>query len=135
MDVEYFKYICLNKGRGLMMNILVQFGWFIGVFLLIYFAEVFIFNRNSLKDNKYSIEVKYLVSKFNLDVKKISAKKILHLASLVAAVDVSIVYIILTNLVNNLYIGIIAAILLLIPLIIISYNILGSILTKKYCQK
>ena len=118
-----------------MMNILVQFGWFIGVFLLIYFAEVFIFNRNSLKDNKYSIEVKYLVSKFNLDVKKISAKKILHLASLVAAVDVSLVYIILTNLVNNLYIGIIAAILLLIPLIIISYNILGSILTKKYCQK
>ena len=73
---------------------------------------------------------KLLVNKYDLDIKKIDYKKLLHIIALVSSLDIAIV-VTIANLINNYLLMVLVSIILMLILILISYEIVGRIYRKK----
>ena len=109
---------------------------FIMTFLLVFIVyEIFIV-RKSKKDKrrKKPIEVNYLINKYNLDIDKLNYKKLLNIISLVSAFDISLV-VTIVSLLDNFYMQLMVGFVLIMALILVSYDIVGRIYKKKGCCK
>lgn len=101
---------------------------FIMTYLIVFIIYKFLFKRKT-KKNKKPMEVEFLIKKYKIDLKKINYKKLLNNIALVSALDITLVVSIIAIL-NSFLLSIIFGVILPIPLILISYNLIG-----KYYQK
>ena len=109
---------------------------FILTFLIIFVVyESFIVtkakkNLKKKKDNKQLMEVKYLVYKYKFDLKKIDYKKLLHVCAVVSSIDMALI-VSVSMIFESYLFQLITAVLLLVPVILISYHIVYLIYKKK----
>ena len=108
---------------------LLWFIFFIIVYLIYYI--LIINNKKKILKYRYSKEVSYLVTKYQLNVEKIGLKKLAHFIALTNAFIISTTVSIVSYF-DNIVIILIMSFVVLLLLIIISYAILGRILVKKY---
>ena len=97
-------------------------------------------NKKKKKDKdeeeKIPTEVELLLYKYNLDMAKMNYKKLLKMIGSVCAFDIAFILTIIFAIpTNNIYIELIVGALLIIPVILISYSILGNYLKKKGMTK
>ena len=85
------------------------------------------------KDN-LPVDLKLLVTSQNVDVRKISYKKLMRIVAIVNAIDIGLILLI-TNVVNSLLLKILIAIPCCFILLFISYRLVGFILKKKGMTK
>ena len=101
-------------------------------FVLIYLFYVFfvILRKKKLEKFKQNTYVKFLVTKYNLDLKKINFKILAHAIALTNAFIISAALFVISFIDNWLYkIGI--AFVILVPLQFIMYALLGKLFEKK----
>lgn len=107
---------------------------FIIIYLIIFLTYRFIFLRKKKnkkkKKEKLPVEINYLVGKYKIDLKKIDYNKLLTLIALISSLDITILVFIFT-VIDNSIIAIISVIVLVIPIILISYGFLGKYYKKK----
>ena len=101
--------------------------------LVLFIYEVFIVKRaiknKDDKDKKEPIEVRLLVKKYKIDIKKINYNKLLHIIALISSLDIAIVASVIT-LFDNLILQIIIGLVLGIVLIFVSYDFIGKKMKK-----
>ena len=105
---------------------------FLGAFVVVYLAYLItvIFNKKKLEKFKTSNQVVVLVKKYKL---KINDSNIKELAHLVAFSNAFIIASTLTvvELVGNIILKILVAFIIIIPMILISYSLIGKYMLKK----
>ena len=104
------------------------------VFIFIIY-ELLIVNRakkniRKKKDNKEPVEVKYLVFKYKLNLKKIDYNKLLHVVALVSSFDMALI-VSIAILFDSYMVQLLIMLLLVVPVILISYHIVYLIYKKK----
>ena len=108
--------------------------WFIGTFVIIYLFYFFTYivsKKKKYNKDKVPIELGYLIRKYRLDMSKINFKKIMNQIGIVSAFDIAFTATFMFIFVKNIYLSIILGAVMIVPLIIISFNILGNIYKKK----
>ena len=113
------------------MKIIIEF---IVIFIICYLMY-FIFVIKNKKNNKYKlkkprIEDAFLISKFNIDFKKVNYKKYLQLTSIVNSFILALT-VELVQIVDGIFFQILLSIVFLIPLILIIYFTIGKYYQKK----
>ena len=96
---------------------------------LIYFLFV-VKRKKSIEKLKNSLEVRYLVNKYHINIEKIDLHKLAKQIALCNSLIISITFMIVL-LVKNYFLKMLVAFVVLFPLILISYHILAKILLKK----
>ena len=106
---------------------------FFVVFFLVFLYQFLYVIRQTRKSQykRVPVEVNYMISKFRLDLSSSKIEKVMKESSLVAAFDIAFVYAFITYFIDNTLLCILFSFLLLIPVIIISYNLLGNYYVKK----
>ena len=109
---------------------------FIMTFLLVFIIYELFLVRKSKKDKrrKKPVEVNYLIGKYNLDLDKLNYKRLLNIISAVSAFDISLV-VTIVSLLDSFYLQLLIGFVLIMLLIIVSYDIVGRIYKKKGCCK
>ncbi len=109
---------------------------FLMTYALVFIFYYFFITRKTKKKNSKKIpkEVSYLVGKYQLDLKKIDYKKLLIIISLVSSLDITII-VTLMVLFESYLIKLLLAIVLIIPVIFISYHLVGMYYKKKGMTK
>ena len=107
---------------------------FIVAFLIVYLFNCFTIMFQNKKYNKFkkSNQVMYFVNRYKLDVNKINIKKFIHIISFTNSLIIAIAFT-ATFLVENILLQLLIGLLVLIPLILIGYSLIGNYL-KKECQ-
>ena len=117
-----------------MIKVLIEFVLFFAICYVLYlFFVVFRKKVNKFKAKKPRVEESYLMGKYNIDFKKFKKKeykKFLHVISLTNSFILSLTLIIV-NIVKSMFLKILLSIVVLIPLILISYMIIGKYYQKK----
>ena len=108
---------------------------FLMTYALVFIFYYFFITRKTKKKNSKKIpkEVSYLVGKYQLDL-KIDYKKLLIIISLVSSLDITII-VTLMVLFESYLIKLLLAIVLIIPVIFISYHLVGMYYKKKGMTK
>ena len=116
-----------------MKDVLIAILSFVVIFVLIFVYQMFFVVRKATNNGfkKIPIEINYILYKFHLDLKKINLFDLLKKNALIEAFDIAFVYAFVSYFIDNIYLRLLFSLLLLIPVIIISYNILGNIYVKK----
>ena len=84
------------------------------------------------EDFKLPTEVEILVAKYHIDLSKINYKKLLHIVGITCSLDIGIIIGIISYVpIENIYIKLLIGGVLVIPIILISYAILGKYFKKK----
>lgn len=104
------------------------------VFMFIIY-EIFIVakakkNVRNKKNNKEPIEIKYLVSKYHLDLKKVNYNQLLQIIALVSSLDISII-VTISLFFEGYLIQLLVALVLAIVVILVSYHFVGYFYKKK----
>jgi len=112
---------------------LVDLYWFIITFIIVYLFYLisFVFKKQEFNPEKIPVELHFLIKKYKLDMKKIKYKSIMNIIGLVSAFDVSFTATFVFKFIKNIYIAIIVGAIMLIPLIFITFNFIGSYYRKK----
>ena len=113
---------------------LLDLYWFIGTFVIIYLFYLFSYvigKKKKYNKKKVPIELSYLIKKYRLDIKKLNYKKIMNEIALISSFDIAFTATFMFVFVKNIYLSIILGMIIIFPLIIITFNILGSIYKKK----
>ena len=76
------------------------------------------------------MEVKYLINKYDIDIKKLDYNKLLNIISLVSSLDITIV-VFIAYFIRNYLLLIVVSLMLMIILLLVSYYIIGIIYRKK----
>ena len=108
--------------------------WFIGTFLVVYLFYLFhyvIGKKKKYDSRKAPQELLFLLRKYKLDIKKINYKKIMNQIGLICAFDIAFTSTFMFTFVKNIYLSILIGALMLIPLIIITFDLLGKFYIKK----
>ena len=87
-------------------------------------------NNSAKKNNKELIEIKYLESKYMLDMKKIKYEQLLQICALVSSFDISL-GVTLVCLVNGLLMELLVGFVSILVLIFISYHFVYLFYKKK----
>ena len=87
-------------------------------------------NNKVKKERKEPVEVRYLVTRYRLNLDKVDYKKLLMIISLVSSLDISIA-VSVSLLVDAYLLQLAVAFLLLVPLIFISYHFIYKYYLKK----
>ncbi len=109
---------------------------FLLTFLFVFLIYEFFLVRKAKKDKrvKKPIEINYLVSKYQLDLGKVKYKRLLNIISLVSSFDISLVVTII-SIINNFFLQLLVGFVLIMLLILVSYDIVGRIYKwKGYCK-
>lgn len=111
------------------MRYLIIFLMSFALVYLIYFITVILPSR---KVNVFeeSNKVKYFVSKYDLDIKKINMKEFINVISLFDSFIISLSFT-FTFLSSNFWIGMLIGLAFLIPLMLICYSIIGNYYKKE----
>lgn len=105
---------------------MVDIIYFGTTFLLIYVIYYFVSIRKAKKDTKkLPAEVKYLTSLYKINLNKINYCSFLNTIALVAALDISIVVVIISKF-DDLIWEVLFGIVTLFPIIIISFMLIGK---------
>ena len=113
---------------------LMDLYWFIGTFIIVYIFYLIYYvlgKKKKYNKNKVPIELGYLIRKYRLDMKRINYKRLMNQIGIVSAFDIAFTATFMFIFVKNIYLSIILGAVMIIPLIIITFNILGSIYKKK----
>lgn len=102
---------------------------FIIIFLYYYFFYIKKNNKNTLKDIPIEIGIIQHHSKLNLS--KINYNKLLLLVSIITSFNIAFVINLVYLFEKNIYLVILFSTLILMPLMYISYSIIGSYFKKK----
>lgn len=108
---------------------LIEF--FVAVFLVLLFYK-FVETKNIDKYTKNNLptDLKLFIQTQKVDVRKISYKKLMKLVAIINAIDVGIILLI-TNLVNGLFLKLLIAIPAIFIILYLSYSLAGYILKRK----
>lgn len=88
--------------------------------------------KEEKEDIKIPTEVEILIIKYNIDLSKINYKKLLKIVGFTCSIDIATILSIVSLLpTNNIYIELLVGGVLIIPVILISYSILGKYFKKK----
>lgn len=82
------------------------------------------------KKNTKPIEVSILEAKYKIDLEKVNYKKLLLVISLVSSLDITII-ITLVLLLDNYFLQLLVALILAVPIILVSYSFIGKYYQKK----
>ena len=82
------------------------------------------------KHNKEPIEVKYLVSKYKFNLKKLDYNKLLHVVAFVSSLDMAII-VSVAMIFESYIIQLLVMLVLVVPVILISYHIVYLIYKKR----
>ena len=109
---------------------------FLVLFAIVYlFYFIFVISRKKvLKKFTKGKELTFLKYKNNLDYSKFNIKALAHLVALANAFILSITVTII-SIFNNFLIQMLVGLLVLIPLILIIYGIIGKVLKKKQNER
>ncbi len=111
------------------MQEIVLFVMTFTVVFLIY--QIFIVRKAKRRNStKKPMEVRYLETRYKLDLNQIDYKKLLLAISLLSSFDISLL-VSLVMLVDNYFLAILVALVLVIPIILVTYHILGVYYVKK----
>ena len=84
------------------------------------------------QDIKIPTEVEILIALYHLDLSKINYKKLLHIVGITCALDIGLIIGIIGYVpTDNIYIRLLVGGVLIIPIILISFAILGNYFKKK----
>lgn len=115
-----------------MKQIILFIFTFVFVFLI---YQILLIGKNKRRNNKKQpMEVKYLETKYKLDLKKLNYKRLLLLISVVSSLDISLI-ITIALFFKSYLIELVVAVILIIPVIIISYSFVGKYYIKKGMTK
>ena len=87
-------------------------------------------NEKKKKDNKQPMEVKYLVNKYKLDLKKINYHTLLHVVALVSSFDIAFI-VSMAMLTSNYFLKLLIVLVLVVPVILISYHLVYLVYKKR----
>ena len=114
-----------------MDNIILFLMTFVFVFIV---YQIFIVSKakknHAKKKRKDPIEVKYLISRYKLNLRKVSYNQLLQLVAIVSSLDISII-VTVALLVDTFLLQMLLAIVVSIPLILFSYHLIGLFYKKK----
>ena len=111
-----------------MQEIILFILTFIFVFII---YELFIIRKAKRKNSKKKpIEVIFLTSKYKLDLNKIEYRKLLRIISIVSSLDISILVTIVI-LFDNTIVQILVAFIAIMPIVFISYGLIGKYYKKR----
>lgn len=104
------------------------------LFILVIY-EIFIVSKakkNEKKkiENKQPVEVKYLMAKYKLNLKKINYHELLHVCALVSSFDMALI-VSLAHLFENSFLQILLILVLVVPVILVSYHIVYLVYKKR----
>lgn len=109
------------------------------VIYLISFAIIYLFylltvilQKEKIEKFKKSNQIMFFVKRYNLDLNKINMTKFMNIIALTNAFIISTAFI-ATYLVDNLVLQLLIGFLILIPLLVITYNLIGKYYIKKGC--
>jgi tellurite resistance protein TehA-like permease len=112
-------------------DLLRYFLIFISCFLIILLAyEMLVVKKAKKNKNKMPAEVKFLVNRYNIDLVKISYNQLLQIVALVSSLDMALI-ITIAALFDKYFYQILVAIVLIIPVMLISYHFVGNFYKKK----
>lgn len=97
---------------------------------LVYFVLI-ILRKKKMDKYKKSTEVRYLENKYKLDVKKLNLKALVHVLALSNAFIIATTILVI-NFVDDLVLKLMVGFMVLFPMILIVYHIIGKTLQKKY---
>ena len=99
-------------------------------FVVLFVYEVFIVNRAKKKNKKEPMEVRYLVTRYHLDMKKVNYNQLLQIVAIVSSFDIALLVSIVVY-INSYLWQIVAVLILVFPVILISYHFVGVFYRKK----
>ena len=103
--------------------------------LVLVIYEIFIVNRvKKKKAKKYPMEVKYLIARYRLDMKKVDYPQLLQIVALVSSFDISLI-VTLASILDTYLWQMIIVIILVFPVIFVSYHFVGKFYKKKGMTK
>lgn len=99
------------------------------VIYLLYFLLV-VNRKKAINKFKNSMEVKYLMNKYSVNIDKVNIKKLANMVALSNSFIITTVFIVIIF-IDNFILKMLVAFVILFPLIIIIYWLLGKILKKE----
>ena len=87
-------------------------------------------NEKKKKDSKQPIEVKFLITKYKFDLKKIDYHKLLHVCAVVSSFDMALI-VTLAMLFENYLLQLLIVFVLVFPVILISYHFVYLVYKKR----
>lgn len=88
--------------------------------------------KEDKEDIKIPTEVEILIAKYHIDLSKINYKRLLKIVGMTCSVDIGLIFTIIDIVpIDNIYIQLLVGVLLIIPVILISYALLGKYFKKK----
>ena len=104
------------------------------LFILVIY-EIFIVSKAKKNEkkkikNKEPVEVKYLIAKYKVNLKKINYHELLHVCALVSSFDMALI-VSLAHLFENSFLQILLILVLVVPVILVSYHIVYLVYKKR----
>ena len=103
------------------------------IFILVIY-EIFIVSKakknEKKKENKCPTEIKYLILKYKFDLKKLNYHKLLHVCAFVSSFDMALI-VSISMLVDNYVLQLLIVVVLVIPVILVSYHLVYLCYKKK----
>jgi len=103
-------------------------------FLVLLVYEIFIVRKAKKNKEKRPIEVKYLITRYHLNMKKVDYVQLLQIVALVSSFDISFIVSVVLILDSYLW-QILAVLILVLPVILVSYHFVGIGYRKKGMTK
>ncbi|HIR48713.1 MAG TPA: hypothetical protein IAB35_01910 [Candidatus Faecimonas gallistercoris] len=101
--------------------------------LLVY--ELFIVRKaKKNKSKKYPMEVKYLINRYHLNMRKVDYPQLLQIVALVSSFDIAFIVSVVMFVDNYLW-QILSVLILVLPVIFVSYHFVGSFYRKRGMTK
>ncbi|MBE6157793.1 MAG: hypothetical protein E7160_03270 [Firmicutes bacterium] len=111
------------------MKLLLYFVFCFSLVLFLY--EIFIVNKAKRRNSKNKpIEIKFLVNRYRVDIKKADYKQMLQIIALTSSFDIALI-VTITSLFDTYLKQILAALVLVLPVIFISYHLIGNFYKKR----
>ena len=112
-----------------MENVIAAILSFIIVYLV--YLVLVILRKKKMAKYKNSTEVRYLETKYRLNLKKMNMKQLAHLLSLTNAFIIAVTVLVI-GFVDELILKLMVGFIVLFPMILLMYHIIGVKLNKKY---
>lgn len=115
----------------------MEFILFVMAFLIVYvFYKVLIIKQAKRRNSKKRpAEINYLIYAYKIDIKKLNYQNLLNTISIVSAFDISLIVSIISLVGNMFLLQLVVAVIIVIPIFLISYHFVGIYYRKKGCIK
>ena len=93
--------------------------------------EIFIVNKAKRRNSKNKpMEIKFLVNRYRVDINKADYKQMLQIVALTSSFDISLI-VAITSIFDTYIKQILVAFILVLPVIFISYHLVGNFYKKR----